>query len=184
MKVAQDFRAADESARGAERFPACVKRDDVPSPLQPTAETAAIGSEHARGVSLVDDKNAVVAFGDGGEIAERGAVAIHTIKTLDGDPRAAFMARSAPAADFILDGVGVVVRGHHHLGSSRAHPVMGACMDERVVDDEIAALRQGREKRSVRRKTAAEIEGRLGAEKSRGVRLQAFMFRTIATQKA
>ena len=125
-----------------------------------------------------------MAFGDGGEIAERGAVAIHTIKTLDGDPRAALMARSAPAADVILDGVGVVVRRFDHLGSSRAHPVMGACMDKRVVDDEIAALRQRRKKRGVRRKAAAEIERRFGAEKSRGIRLQAFMFRAIAAQKA
>ena len=125
-----------------------------------------------------------MALRDGGEIVERGAVAVHTIKSFDGDPRPALMTGGAPGEDFLLDSVGVVVRGLDDFGSSGAHAVVGARMDERVVDDKIAALGQGREQRIVRRKSAAEIQRRLGAEKSRGIGLQAFMFRGIAAQKA
>src|SRR5208337_3866151 len=149
-KVMQDFRRADQGARGAERLPASVKRNDIVSPLQPAAKALTIRPENAGGVGLVDDEDTVVAFGDGGEIFERGAVAIHTIKTLDGDPRPALMASGTPAADFLLHGVGVVVRGLDTFGSSSPHAVVGARMDERVVDDKIAALRQGCKKRVVR----------------------------------
>ena len=125
-----------------------------------------------------------MALRDGGEIVERGAVAVHTIKSFDGDPGPALMTGRAPGEDFRLNSVGVVVRGLDDFGSPGAHPIMGAGVDERVVDDKVAALGQRREQRIVRRKSAAEIERRLGADKSRGVGLQAFMFRGVAAQEA
>ena len=62
------------------------------------AEAAAVGAEHAGRVRLVDDQHAVVAVGDGDEIGERRAVAVHAVEAFDRDPRRARAARRAPVA--------------------------------------------------------------------------------------
>ena len=80
-----------------------------------------------------------MALRDGGEIVERGAVAVHTIKSFDGDPWPALMTGGAPGEDFRLNSVGVVVRGLDDFGSPGAHAIVGAGMNERVMDDKIAA---------------------------------------------
>ena len=60
---------------------------------------------------------------------------------------------------------------------------MSARVDQRIVDDEVAALRQSREKRVVRGKAAAKIKRRLRAEERRRVRLQAFVLGVVAAQE-
>jgi hypothetical protein len=60
---------------------------------------------------------------------------------------------------------------------------MGAGVDEGVVDDEVAALGEGRKERGVGRIAAREEERRLGAEEARGLLLQRLMLLMVAAQQ-
>ena len=70
-----------------------------------------------------------------------------------------------------------------HVSPARAHAVMGARVDERVVHHEIAALGQGREQGIVRREPAAEIKRGFDAEKRRCLGLQRLVLGMVAAQQ-
>ena len=132
---------------------------------------------------LVDDQHAVVRVGDGREVVERRAVAVHAVEALDRDPRRARAARRAPILDGVLEGLRIVVAGLGALGLAHAHAVVDAGVDQRVVHDEIAALRQRREQRQVGDEAAAEEQRAFGAEERRGLRFQRLVLAVIAAQQ-
>ena len=125
----------------------------------------------------------IVAARDLREIGKRRAVAIHAVEAFDRDPGPAFPARRPPRADLVLERRRIVVRRLGEFRPARVHAVMGARMDERVVNHEIAALGQGREQGIVRGKAAAEIKRGFGAEKLRRLRLQRGMLGMVAAQQ-
>ena len=77
----------------------------------------------------------------------------------------------------------VVVRGFGALRLAGAHAVVDAGVDQRVVHDEIAALRQRREQRHVGHEAAAEEQRALGAEEGGGLRLQRLVLGMVAAQQ-
>ncbi len=132
---------------------------------------------------LVDDQHRVVTVGDSGEVGERSPVAVHRIEAFDRDPWRAGAAACAPAEDSVFKGLRVVMRSRCALGAAEFHPVVRARMDQRVVDEQVAALRQRREQRGVGREAGGEEERRLGAIVARRMRLERFMLGMVAAQQ-
>ncbi len=132
---------------------------------------------------FVDDQHAVVTRGDRQEIVERRAVAVHAVEALDGDPRRSRAPRRAPILDRVLERLRIVVACFGALGLAHAHAVVDRRVDQRIVHDEVAALRQRREQREIGDEAAAEEERAFGAEEGRRLRFQRLVLAVIAAQK-
>src|SRR3546814_14065901 len=69
-------------------------------------------------------------------------------------------------------------------GAAELHAVVRARMDEFVMDDEVAALRQRREQRGVGGEAGREEERGLAAIMARGVGFERLMLGVVAAQQA
>src|SRR3546814_6330309 len=67
----------------------------------------------------------------------------------------------SPRGNGIVEGLRVVVRGGGALGAAELHAVVRAGVDQFVVDDQVAALRQRREQRGVGGEAGREEQRRL-----------------------
>src|SRR5580692_8947272 len=92
-------------------------------------------------------------------------------------------ARLAPLAHDIFKGFEVIVRHRDRGGSSRSNSHMYARMNQRVIDNQIVALRQRRKDRNIRVKTAAEIQHPLRMEECGCFLFQRLMFGMVAAKK-
>src|SRR3546814_7759930 len=70
------------------------------------------------------------------------------------------------------------------LRAAELHAVVRARVDEGVVDDEVAALRQRREERGIGGEAGGEEERGLAAVMARGMGFERLMFGVIAAQQA
>ena len=182
-EVAQRRRQAQQRPLAPQRLAAGVQRGDVVAPVQRAAEPLAAVAEHAGRVRLVDQQERVVAIRQRGEIGERRAVAVHPVQALDRDPDAAGAASRAPPEDRVVGRADVVVREAPGLGTTEPHAVVRAGVDQRVVEDEVATLRQGREGDEVGGKSRRQEQRRLAAEERRGLRFQCLVLGMIAAQE-
>ncbi len=109
-EVAELRREQDERAHDAERLAAGVERDHVGAAFEGRAKPAPAGAPDTGRVRLVDDEEGLVALGDGCEIGERRAVAVHANR---GSRRRSTAARcrrpSRQRADRVVEGLDVVV---------------------------------------------------------------------------
>ena len=90
-----------------------------------------------------------VIFGQRGEFGQRRAVAVHAVHALHDDPGQARATIGTPRPDRILECADVIVRYRPDGCPAQPHAVMRAGVDQRVMQDDIAALRQGRQRRHV-----------------------------------
>ena len=88
-----------------------------------------------------------------------------------------------PAADHILNRIGIVVRAEAKLGASGARAFMDTGMDELIEHQQIAPLRQRREHGEIGDIATGEKDRRFRAEKSRGLGFKAFVLGAIAAQQ-
>ncbi len=146
-------------------------------------EAAAVRSQHACCVRLVDDEHAVVAPGNGDEVRERRAVAVHGIEAFDSDPGATRAAFGPPAPNGVVETLGVVVCGRDRSGLAGAHAVDDTGVDQRVVHDEVVSRGQRREERVVGEEAAAEVKAALRAEERLCLGLQGLVLGIVAAQK-
>jgi len=132
---------------------------------------------------FIDHHDGIVTFGHRHQIGEIRAVAVHAVDALDREPGPPASPGAAPLPQPRIEGLRVVVRNADHLRTATAHPFMNAGMDQFVVQDDVAVLRQRREDREIGGVAGAEIERGLGAEIGRGLRLQRFVLGMIAAQQ-
>ena len=132
---------------------------------------------------LVDDEKCFVALGDGLQFLERSKVAVHAVEALYSDPWSSFSTARAPACDRVLECLGVIMICSDFFCEAKPHAIMHAGVDQRVVNDQITAIGQGREDRPIGRETIGEIERGVAAEETRCLRLQQLMFGIIAAQE-
>jgi len=183
QEVADDSRAQDEAADGAERLAAGVQGDDVVAALEISGEAASLRTEHAGRMRLVDHHHGLVAIGDREQFGEVRAVAIHAVEAFDRQPGPPGASGGAPADDRRVERIDIVVRHPDKAGPAPAKSLVHAGMDQFIVDDQIAGLRQGREDREIGDIAATEIQGGLGAEIAGRFRLQCLMLWMIAAQQ-
>ncbi len=142
QKIAHRARAAEQGALAAQGLAARAQGDDVFRPFQIGGEPASARSEHAGCVRLIDQQHRFVSRRDRCQIGERGAVTIHAVQAFDRDPRAASAAAPPPVGNRLIEGARVIMRCRHAFGAGEAHAFMRAGVDQRIVHDQIAALRQ------------------------------------------
>ena len=121
--------------------------------------------------------------GDADEIGERRAIAVHRVEALHRDPRPPRSAAPAPVRYRILERTGIVMRDADRFSASKPHAVMGARMNERVVDQEVAALRKRGEGRDICRIAAREEQRRLRPQERRGLGLEHCVLGVVAAQQ-
>ncbi len=134
-------------------------------------------------MGLVDDQERLVALGHLGQGLQRRAVAVHGIEALDHDPRPPLAALPPPGGYGRFERLGVVVRDAHAIGPAEPHAVVGAGVDQLVVDHEVAALGQGGQERPVGRIAAGKVEGGLRTEEGGGLGLQRLVLGIVAAQQ-
>ena len=144
----------------------------------------AAGTEDAGGMGFVDQQHGVVALGNGGQVGERGGVAVHAVEAFHRDPGRAGIAGRAPVADRDLDGGGIVVRDLDRGRAREAQSFAGAGVDQRVVNDHVAGLGQGGEQRDVGGIAAGKEQAGFRTQKGGGLRLQRLVFGVVAVEQA
>ncbi len=104
----------------------------------------------AGGMGLVQQQHGFVAHRQRHQIGQRGAVAVHAVKRFPAaiHTRPLLPARRQPR-DGVLDRGHVIVRCFQGGDARGVQPVAQTGMDERVVDDEVPAVRQGRGQRRI-----------------------------------
>jgi len=134
-------------------------------------------------MGFVNKKKSVVAVCYLNEVGKRYAVAIHRIEAFHHNPGGANSSLLTPCADGSLECIRIVMRDGDDVGLSGPHAFMRAGMDQFVIDNQIAALRQSRENCEVCRITIAEIKHRRSTKIGRRFSLQKLVFRVIAAQQ-
>jgi hypothetical protein len=76
------------------------------------------------------------------ELRNIGTIAIHTVKTFDGDPDSSRPTAGAPPHDLIIDGLQIIVARAGNVGATAAYAIVDACMNPLIVNDEVTALRR------------------------------------------
>ena len=179
-KLPQRARQAEERAREPQGLAASVQRDDVLAPLELMRKPASARPIDARRMRLVDDEESVIALGERGERCEWGAVAVHAVKAFNDDPE-------PPGARMRVErrfeGDGVIVADSQRLCAREPHALMRAGVNEFVIENEIAALRQRRQQRFIGRKSRADEERALCAEEARRFFFERLMLGMIAAQE-
>ena len=99
-----------------------------------------------------------------GQLDQRRTVAVHAVEAFDRHPGPPRAAGPAPSRDRGIKRIDIVMRTPTD-SRDRTNALMDAGMDQLVMHDEIAALRQRREDREIGDIAAAEIERRFGAER-------------------
>ena len=132
---------------------------------------------------LVDNEHRVRFTRQRVEIIDRRNIAFHGVKALDGNPNAPGATVRPPSRDALAKSLDVVMRRAHRCRLAHAHAVVRAGVDQVVMNDEIAPLRQRCEDRRVRCEPAAHVERRLGTEEPRRLVLQRLVFRIVPAQQ-
>jgi len=161
-----------------------VEGDDIVQPVEAGRQATPAGAEDAGAMRFVQQQHRIMGSGQLGEIAERRHVAVHRIERFDRNPDPALAPFGAEGGDEVGKALQVIVTGEDRGRLRQADAVMDAGMDQLVRDDQVTALRQGREQRHVGEKAVGQEQRCLGAEKFRGLGLQPFMFGGIAAQQA
>ena len=113
---------------------------------------------------------------------KRGNIAIHAVQAFDDDPRATCAAVHSPRSQMIGNIPAIIVTRGDSRRSGKANAVTAACMDQLVVNNDVAVLRKGREQRRIGRKAAREEQSAFGSKKSRGFFLEKLVLGVIAAQ--
>ncbi len=135
-------------------------------------------------MGLVDDQEPMMAVGQFSQFGQRRSVAIHRIEAFNRDPGMSGSASLAPVADGLVERADVVVRDRDGLGPAGRDARMCACVNQRVMHDNVAALRQGREDGHIGCIAAAEKQCAFGSEERGCFRFQCFVLGMIAAQQA
>ena len=168
------------SAPSHQGLAAGMEGDD---PLAGRGEPLPARPEDAGRMRLVDDQHRVVPLGHRHQVGQGRGVAVHRIEAFDRDPRGALAALLTPSPDRRLERGRIVVDRRRGGGARQLHPLMHTGMDQRVMDDQVAALRQRRQQRGVGGIAGGEIEARLRAEEGGSLGLQRLMLGMVAAQQ-
>ena len=92
--------------------------------------------------------------------------------------------RVIPARKRFGKGADIIVRHRNAFGPRQTHPFVRAGMDQRVVEDRIAALGQCRQQHAIGAVAIGKEQRAFAAEKNRGLAFEQFMFFVIAAQQS
>lgn len=134
-------------------------------------------------MSFVHDEEGVASVRQPRQVLDRSLVAVHAVEALDRNPDPASAAASPPITDGAFRRLHVVMREGCAIGPAQPHSLMAACVNELVMHDEVAPLRQRREQAGVGRIAVGEEEGGLRAEEAGGLGLEFFVFWVIAAEE-
>lgn len=176
-------RAADERSFAAEGLSAGSNGDHILEPVPACCEAAAAASKDSRRMRLIDDEECLELVGNPLKFVQGSDVAIHAVEAFDDDPGAPAASRAPPGAQLIGKGLRLVVPRHSAIRSRQANAFVAARMNQLVVDDDVAALRERREERRVGGKTTAKEERAFGSEKMGRFLLEQFVLWVIAPQE-
>ena len=187
QEVAHDARPAHQRALAAQRLAAGAQRDDVlAAPSSRRGEPAAVRRRTRR--SRAPRRSAARRRAGRRSRPARRAARGRRPCCRGFRPRSTACPVPPPARQ---SRDRVVERTARRCGAAATHaarpsrmPVMRAGMDQRVVDDQVAALRQGREQRCIGGIAAGEDTAPLSLpKKRRRLRLQRLMLRIVAAQQ-
>ena len=142
------------------------------------ADTAAVGTEHADRMCLVEHQPSLIPPRQGAEGRQVGHVAVHAVMAFDHDQRPPGL--TAVGGEEPLGGGNVVVRKVQAPGAGKLSALLDAVVAERVGQDEIRLAQQIANNGDVGGMTADEGDAILGAMKRRQPLLEGAMQRTLA----
>ena len=94
-----------------------------------------VGTDHAEGMSLVDQEAGPVVDAERGDLGQRRPVALHRVDAVDGDQNAAGVGLLAPRPQAAAQAVGPVVPERPQLPVGQAGAVDQAGVGRRVDED-------------------------------------------------
>ena len=181
--VAHCPRPAQQRAFAAQGLPAGAQHDRIVAPVDMRCQPPAAIAENAGGMRIVRQQHRAMAIRQIGKFGNRCAVAVHAVERFDRDPRLARGIARPPVRKRFGEGADIIVRYRNAFGARQAHPFVRAGMDQRVVEDRIAALGQCRQQHAVGAVAIGKEQRAFAAEEAGGLRFQRLVFGMVAPQQ-
>ena len=181
--VAHYARPAQQRAFAAQGLAAGPQHNCIIAPVDIRSQPPAAIAEHAGGMRIVCQQHRAMAIRQIGKFGNRCTVAVHAVERFDRDPGLARGIAGPPMRERFGKGADIIVRHRNAFGPRQTHPFVRAGMDQRVVEDRIAALGQCRQQHAVRAVAIGEEQRAFAAEEARGLRLQRLVFGMVTAQQ-
>ena len=181
--VAHYARPAQQRAFAAQGLAAGPQHDRIVAPVDIRSQPPAAISEHAGGMRIVRQQHRAMAIRQIGQLGNRRAVAVHAVERFDRNPGLARGIAGPPARKRFGKSADIIVRHRNAFGPRQAHSLVRAGMDQRVVEDRIAALGQCRQQHAVGAVAIGEEQRALAAEEACCLRFERFVFGMVAAQQ-